>query len=132
LVVGDVFQLFLGGTGGFTAYNLQTNDYVNKVKYGWNNTVTSNGRITVASVNPLINTNTFPIHIDSISPTGITVSWPPDRLGFYLQSQTNSLGIGLSNNWVTMFSSSSVTQMTIPLVTTNGSVFIRAVYTNTP
>lgn len=130
LQVGDVFQLFASGTAGFTAYNLQTNDFVNKVKYSWNNTVTSDGKITVASVGSLINTNTFPIHIDSISPTGITVSWPPDRLGFYLQSQTNSLGIGLSNNWVTMFSSSSVTQMTIPLVATNGSVYIRAVYTN--
>ena len=57
LQVGDPFQLFPGGTPGFAAFNLPINDYTNNVIYGWNNTVSSNGKITLASVTPMVNPN---------------------------------------------------------------------------
>ena len=49
LQAGDSFQLFASGTSGFTSFNLQTNDVANNVKYTWNNTVGSDGNVTVAT-----------------------------------------------------------------------------------
>jgi fibronectin-binding autotransporter adhesin len=50
LQVGDTFQLFPGATAGFTTIALQTNDIPNNANYTWNNTVATDGKITVASV----------------------------------------------------------------------------------
>jgi fibronectin-binding autotransporter adhesin len=128
---GDSFQLFGSGVSGFTSYNLETNDYVNNVKYTWDNTVASNGKVTVLSVGLLVNTN--PTNI-SASVTGgdLTLQWPPDRTGWTLQAQTNALNGGLGTNWVDVAGSSGTNQMVIPIDPANGSVFYRMVYTNTP
>jgi hypothetical protein len=50
LQVNDTFQVLAGATPNFTSFTLQTNDTVNNVTYVWNNTVASNGKITVAGV----------------------------------------------------------------------------------
>jgi autotransporter-associated beta strand protein len=50
LQVTDFFQLFPGAVTTFAGFNLQTNDTMNNVTYVWNNTVASNGRITVSGV----------------------------------------------------------------------------------
>ena len=50
LQVGDSFQLFPGATAGFSSSVLQTNDVPNSANYTWNNTVATDGKITVASV----------------------------------------------------------------------------------
>ena len=41
LQVGDAFQLFTGGTTGFTSKNLQTNDAINGKIYTWTDTIAS-------------------------------------------------------------------------------------------
>ena len=50
LQAGDSFQLFPGATAGFSTSSLQTNDYVNNLHYTWNNTVATDGKVTVATV----------------------------------------------------------------------------------
>ena len=58
----------------------------------------------------------------------ILFSWPPDHTGWRLVVQTNSNSVGLSTNWSTLAGSAATNQMSVPLVTTNGSVFFRLVY----
>jgi autotransporter-associated beta strand protein len=125
LQVNDTFQLFsVSGVSGFTAYNLQANDYINNVKYTWINTVTSNGRITVASVSPLVNTNSTNI-VFSVGSGNLTLSWPQDHIGWTLQAQTNTLSAGLGTNWVDVPGSTATNQVIVPINAANGSVFYR-------
>jgi len=44
-----------------------------------------------------------------------------------LQAQTNNLTSGLGTNWVNLPASMQTNQMTVPLNSTNGSVFFRLV-----
>jgi hypothetical protein len=58
----------------------------------------------------------------------IQLGWPQDHTGWSLQAQTNSLGGGISTNWVIVPASTLTNQMTFPIGLTNGSVFFRLVY----
>ena len=58
----------------------------------------------------------------------INLAWPEDHTGWRLQAQTNSSGGGLGTNWVDVAFSTNVSQLTIPINTTNGSVFYRMVW----
>ncbi len=127
LAVGNFFQLFSGGRS-FAAVNLQTNDTVNNVKYTWNNTVNSNGRITVATVTGLVNTAPTNITAQVVGGTNLNLSWPSDHTGWTLQSQTNSTSAGLKTNWVDVAGSAGTNQVTIPITATNGCVFFRMKY----
>ena len=71
------------------------------------------------------------------NPTNITttvvgstlqLAWPADHTGWTLEAQTNSLGVGLSTNWVRIPGSSTANQLSVPIVPGNGSVFYRLVY----
>jgi hypothetical protein len=53
----------------------------------------------------------------------LQISWSADHTGWQLQSQTNNLG----TNWVNVPASMQTNQMTVPLNSTNGSVFFRLV-----
>ena len=64
----------------------------------------------------------------TFSNTSLTLSWPSDHTGWRLEAQTNSLAAGLGTNWVTLAGSDGTNQVTIPVVSTNGSVFYRLVY----
>ena len=57
------------------------------------------------------------------APGQLQLSWPADHTGWQLQSQTNNLG----TNWVNVPASMQTNQMTVPLNSTNGSVFFRLV-----
>jgi len=57
----------------------------------------------------------------------LQISWPTDHTGWQLQSQTNNLTSGLGTNWVNISSSAQTNQMTVPLISTNGSVFFRLI-----
>jgi fibronectin-binding autotransporter adhesin len=127
LQVGDTFPLFSAGTSGFASVALQTNDYANNLKYTWNNTIASNGKITVASVSQLTSLNPTNITI-TISGNNVVLSWPADHLLWSLQSQTNSLSTGLSTNWVTIPGTTSVNFVTNAINAGNGSVFYRLFY----
>lgn len=91
LQAGNTFQLFASGVSGITA-NLQTTDSLNGVTYTWQNNLGSNGSITVLSVTPIAPP------VLGVSQTGntLTFSWSGS---FKLQSQTNSLNVGLGSNW---------------------------------
>jgi hypothetical protein len=56
------------------------------------------------------------------------LSWPPDHLGWRLQTQTNNLASGLGTNWATVPNSTDVISMNIVVNPTNGSVFYRMIY----
>jgi len=58
----------------------------------------------------------------------LQLAWPPDHQGWRLQIQTNSLGLGLGTNWVTVPYSTNVIQASLPISPTNGAVFLRLIY----
>ena len=57
----------------------------------------------------------------------IQLNWPADHMGWQLQSQTNSLGVGLGTNWVFVTGSDQVNQSPVSPNVTNGAVFFRLV-----
>jgi fibronectin-binding autotransporter adhesin len=116
LQVGNTFQLFAAGVSGITA-NLQTVDALNGVTYTWNNNIASSGSITVASVTP-IGQPTL-----GVSQTGnsLTFSWTGP---FKLQSQTNSLSVGVSNNWGN-YPGGSTSPVIVTINPANPTVFFR-------
>jgi hypothetical protein len=66
--------------------------------------------------------------VTSVSGNNLTLSWPVDHTGWRLQSQTNALSVGLTTNWVDVAGANTTNQITIPIGSTNGSVFFRLVY----
>ena len=60
--------------------------------------------------------------------THLQLSWPASYLGWELEAQTNSLGVGLGTNWFPVAGSTTTTQMSIPVDPTNRSVFYRLHY----
>jgi autotransporter-associated beta strand protein len=57
-----------------------------------------------------------------------TLSWPASHKGWRLQAQTNSLSVGLSDNWATVPGSTTTNQISVPINPANGSVFFRLTY----
>jgi hypothetical protein len=128
LQTGDTFQLFsTSGVSGFTSFALQTVDVPNNAVYTWNNTVTSNGKITVSSVGVLVNTNATPILYTNLG-TSLVLAWPADHIGWKLQAQTNSLAVGVTGNWTTISNSITTNMVIIPLTRTNATAFFRLRY----
>ncbi len=126
LHAGDSFQLFSAGVSGFASVTLQTNDVPNNVKYTWNNTLSSDGKIAVASVSSLVNTNPTNI-VSKVNGSNLELSWPADHTGWILQVQTNTLTTGLGANWVAVPGSTSVNSVTNAINPANGSVFYRLI-----
>ncbi len=58
----------------------------------------------------------------------IQVLWPSDHTGWELQMQTNSTGLGLGTNWVTVAGSTLTNQFSLPLNASGGSVFFRVAF----
>jgi hypothetical protein len=116
LAPGDQFALFsaAGGSSG----NFSSISGSSGTVYSFNPT---NGVLSVVSV-PATN----PVNIAfSASGGALTLSWPPDHLGWILQSQTNSLNRGLSTNWVDIGTSGSSTQAVYNVNPKNPAVFYR-------
>jgi hypothetical protein len=55
----------------------------------------------------------------------LQIFWPTDHTGWQLQAQTNNLAGGLGTNWVNLANSMQTNQITVPLNSTNASVFFR-------
>ena len=64
----------------------------------------------------------------SVTNSQLSLSWPVDHLGWQLQTQTNSVKVGISTNWVNVSGSTLTNQVFIPINVTNGSVFYRLMY----
>ena len=63
-----------------------------------------------------------------MSGSTLTVTWPATHLGWSLQAQTNSLAVGIANNWVTIPGTASVTSTNLTINPANGTVFYRLFY----
>ena len=64
----------------------------------------------------------------SATSTNMAISWPATHLGWTLQNQTNSLKVGLSNNWADVAGSSIVTSNNVSINPSNPAVFYRLRY----
>lgn len=118
LAKDDTFKLFTAGT--------YTGTFANIVS-GNSGVVWDTSRLGVdGTVKVVSAVSDEPIEIEtSVTDDELTVSWPTTHVGWVLQSQTNSLSVGLSNNWVTIPGSSTTNKVIIPIVPENGSVFLR-------
>jgi hypothetical protein len=117
LVAGNTFQLFsaTGYSSAFTTVTLPTLT----TNLAWNNTLASNGAISVISTLPA---GTPAINFSN-SGGNLTLSWDTGTFpGYTVQAQTNSAGAGLSTNWINTGSGSPYT---VPLDPSNSSVFFR-------
>jgi autotransporter-associated beta strand protein len=91
----------------------------------WTNNLAMDGSIGVYAT---INTTPVPITF-SVSGSTLTLSWPADHLGWHLQMQTNTLGVGLkTNGWVVVPGSDQITSTNISITKTNPTVFYRITY----
>jgi alpha-L-arabinofuranosidase len=61
----------------------------------------------------------------SLTEGNLTLSWPATHLGWILQVQTNSLGMGLGANWIDIAGSDAITSTNISMNATNPAVFFR-------
>ena len=78
--------------------------------------------IANTNVNP-INPNPSPVQV-AVNGSQLTLGWAAN-LGWILQSQTNTAGVGLSTNWVDVAGSALITNTVITINPTNPSVFYR-------
>jgi hypothetical protein len=62
------------------------------------------------------------------SGSNLLLSWDADHIGWKLQVQTNSINVGISNNWQTVTGSSTVSTWSLPIDPANGCVFCRLIY----
>ena len=100
LVAGDSFKLFSQPLPGGNTLTI-----VPALGTGlaWTNRLDFDGTIRVVATVAMNITNlTY-----SLSGNTLTISWPSDHTGWYLQAQTNSLSTGLVNNWVDVAGSSA-------------------------
>jgi autotransporter-associated beta strand protein len=86
--------------------------------------LTSTGYIQVQPLVSLVPTNIT----SAFDGANLTLSWPADHIGWRLQSQTNSLSVGLDTNWADVTGSTTTNQVIIPVNSANGSVFFRMIY----
>jgi len=121
LLSGTVFQLFSGPVTAFTTVNLPATDATGLIAYTWQNNIAVNGSITLVT-----GMSQTPTPITSVL-TGSTLnlSWPLDHLGWTLQTQTNSLAVGISTNWTAVAGSTATNQVFMSVVATNPAVFYR-------
>jgi hypothetical protein len=127
--VGDItgtntFQLFSGALSQNFA-NVITQSLAGVT---WDlSQLTVNGSVTLtgpASVGP----DPTPTEIAvSLANGELTLSWPETHLGWRLQVQTNSLGVGLSDNWVDVDGSAEDTSVTVPVGDEEQAVFYRMI-----
>jgi len=116
LTNGDRFVLFTAPsiTGSFTSMSLPSG-------YTWSNSVATDGAITVLAVNS--EPATPPTLSTSVTGNSLTLTWPIAYTSYVLQSQTNSLSVGLGTKWTTVLTTGNT--ITVPINSANGSVFYR-------
>ena len=126
LQLGDTFNLFDGPfTGTFAQIVLPPLP----TGRGWDvSKLYVDGTIKV-----VVGVSTDPTSLSYfISGNALDISWPSTHIGWTLLSQTNTLNVGLSSNWVPVPGSAATNRVILPINPANGSVFLRLVYTNAP
>jgi hypothetical protein len=84
--------------------------------------------ITVIARPAVTNTASTNLFSSVINPTTFYLAWPGDHTGWSLQSQTNSLSVGINTNWANVPGSSVTNEVFMSIVKTNGTVFYRMKY----
>ena len=125
-----VFHLFNKAVSGFTSELFPTNNPTHTSTYTWQDNLGVDGTIkllTGGSTGPNLN----PTNIN-VAVTGnvMTLSWPPDYLGYQLLS--NSVGLLATNQWFQINGSTTVTQENLTIDATKTNVFFRIVYPPQP
>ncbi|HEY5914702.1 MAG TPA: autotransporter-associated beta strand repeat-containing protein [Verrucomicrobiae bacterium] len=119
----DSFKLFSAESysGAFTVLN-PPNPGSGLV---WNtNTLALDGTLRVSST-----VSTVPVNItNALSGNVLSLSWPPDHIGWRLQAQTNAITVGLGTNWVDVPNSTATNQITFTPDPAAGSAFYRLTY----
>jgi hypothetical protein len=118
-VNGQVFPLFAGTNyaGNFSATNLPA--LGGGLQWNWD---PSTGTLSVGQGVTTTRTNiTW-----QVNGSNFQLSWPVDHIGWRLEVQTNSSGLG--NNWSNWPGADTTNFITIPIDRLNPSVFFRMVY----
>jgi autotransporter-associated beta strand protein len=133
---GQTFQLFSRGvSGNFATITLPSLGSCESL--AWNtNTLTTSGAISVGGTACVtVNTNATNITYLVSGPAPnqtLTLSWPSNQIGWYLEAQTNPVGAGITTNWVIVGGSSNTDTMSFT-ISTNNDAFYRLFYTtNSP
>lgn len=136
--VGQSFPLFqntYGGNIGNAGLN-STNSYpiIDPSTPGpglqWDlSTVIQDGTIGIKTINTTPTNLVYSaMVVNGGSNVVANLQWPADHTGWYLQSQQNTLDVGLSTNWTTIGGSSFVNSLSITnQMLTNTAVFYRMV-----
>ena len=119
---GDTFQLLSTAptTNNLSGTFATTTLPVLAPGLSWNNTLASNGKITV--------TGTLPTIANTVSGNTINMNWGAGYLGWKLQLQTNNINTGISTNWVTVPGSEAASTYVLNIDAVNGTVFSRLVF----
>lgn len=113
LNVGDTFTIFSGPVTGITT--------IVSPGYTFANNLAVDGSVKVTAVAPPGSTIT-----STVSGGNLNLTWPADLTGLNLQVQTNTLAVGLKNNWITIPGTAAGNTYSAPLNrTTNTCVFYR-------
>ncbi len=130
LANGDTFQLFNKGVTLSAPAILPETDSTGTATYVWDDQIAVNGTITLVSggLPPVDNTPTN--IVASVAGGVMTLTWPESHIGWTLQVQTNSLSVGLSNNWVDVVESVATNRVDLPIDNANGAVFFRLILPN--
>ncbi len=122
LSIGDTFQLFNAAFNGGNFSSIINNTTQGDIGFSFN---PATGVLTVTAGVP---TTPRPFLTNSFSGNSVTFSWPASHIGYILQSQTNSLNVGIvnsNNQWFDWPGTASVTTTNIPLNPNNPTVFFR-------
>jgi autotransporter-associated beta strand protein len=116
LQASDAFPLFNVAASGFSTVTLPGLT----PGLGWTNKLAANGTIQVA-VTAASNPTNIMVQVGT---NGLTLSWPSNHTGWWLQEATNLAG----TNWVGVTGSTSTNQMIFPISSTNAALFFRLLY----
>ena len=119
LQLGDTFTLFnaTSYSGSFSIVSHTPGQVVT-----WNTSqLAVNGTVSVGAVVPA------PI-IAVVNGSNLDLSWPAEALGAQLQSQTNSLAVGITSTWSGVAGSTATNVVSVPIDPANPSVFLRLAY----
>jgi autotransporter-associated beta strand protein len=119
LTTSDSFQLFSTGSHSNNFAGISGSPG-GGLAYSFNPT---NGVLSLVVGIPSTPTNITCI----VSAGNIILSWP-GYLGWILQEQTNSIGVGLTTNWVNVAGSAAYTSVTFPINRADGSMFFRLIH----
>jgi autotransporter-associated beta strand protein len=123
LAATNAFKLFAAASysGGFASLNPATP----APGLTWNtNTLATDGTLRLVQTVNLTPTNL----VSAVSSNTLMLWWPADHIGWRLQAQTNSPGIGLGGNWVDVPGLAGTNQVSLPIDPANGAVFYRMVF----